>query len=259
MLPSSPSRSKKWMFHVKHEMMPPADPESWVDPSRLPLLDAYASALGDWNRRVNLVARGSVTEVRWRHIPHCLSLAARRFPDDAVVVDWGTGGGLPAIPLAIAFPHVQVVAVDSTSKKTAALKSMVRSLGLENVVVWNGRAEAWEGQAAYFVSRAAAPLRKLWQWSKRAGAGALGVGAPRDRAPGQLEAGGAPSTDARSIWEPGLICLKGGDLAKEIRQVKKVEVEQWRLDTIVQGTGFEDKYILHVRPRLDPKPGRDGR
>ncbi|MFT4604095.1 MAG: 16S rRNA (guanine527-N7)-methyltransferase [Rhodothermales bacterium] len=242
-----PSLSKKWMFHVKHEPTLPADPDTWIEPSRLPLLDAYASALGDWNRRVNLVARGSVTELRWRHIPHCLSLAARRFPDGAVVVDWGTGGGLPAIPLAIAFPGIQVVAVDGTAKKTAALKAMVRNLGLENVEVWNGRAEVWDGQAHYFVSRAAAPLRKLWQWSKRAGAGSATM--PDSEL---SEAGGSPATDARTIWEPGLICLKGGDLAKEIRQVKRVDVEQWPLDTILRGDGYEDKYIVHVKPRLEP-------
>jgi 16S rRNA (guanine527-N7)-methyltransferase len=248
------------MFHVKHEPHFPANPESWIEPSRLPLLDAYASALGDWNRRVNLVARGSVTEVRWRHIPHCLALAFRRFPDNAVVVDFGTGGGLPAIPLAIAFPGIQVVAIDSTAKKTAALKAMVRNLGLDNVVVWNGRAEAWEGEAAYFVSRAAAPLRKLWQWSKRAGGDALQVGQPDTGLPVAQEGGGAESDGgpsevagaSRAVWKPGLICLKGGDLAKEIRQVKRVDVEQWDVNTIVEGGGFEDKYILHVTPRLDP-------
>ena len=208
------------------------------------MLDAYASALGDWNKKVNLVARGSVTEVRWRHVPHCLAIAARRFPDDSVVVDWGTGGGLPAIPLAIAFPNIQVVAVDSTAKKTAALKSMVRNLGLENVIVWNGRAEAWEGKASYFVSRAAAPLRKLWQWSKRAGSEAWSSA--------EADVGPAPDGEHRPMWEPGLICLKGGDLAKEIRQVKRVAIEQWGLEEIIKGSGFEDKYILHVKPRLEP-------
>lgn len=201
------------------------------------MVDAYVEALLAWNMRVNLVARSTGADQAREHVAHCLALATRVFPDGEQVVDWGTGGGLPAVPLAIAFPTVSFLAVDSTAKKTAALKAMVRELGIDNVEVWNGRAEEWGGEASFFVSRATAPLRKLWQWSRRALRPTAGPADTGENVP-----------PARGSWKPGLICLKGGDLGREIRQVK-ADVECLSLDKVLQGERYRGKYILHVRPR----------
>lgn len=246
------------MFHVKHQVMLPAEAHDWVPEGRHQLLEAYADTLLTWNKRVNLVARGTGKEQADEHIAHCLALASRVFPDGKTVVDWGTGGGLPAVPLAIAFPAVSFLAVDSTAKKTAAVKAMVREIGLDNVDVWNGRAEDWGGEASFFVSRATAPLRKLWQWSRRAmhdddfatadgpaNAARGGVGQSAFAQHGEPPA-------ARQPWQPGLICLKGGDLGREIRQVK-AEVEAMPLDAVLRGDRYREKYILYVRAPLAPQ------
>ncbi|MFT5141493.1 MAG: 16S rRNA (guanine527-N7)-methyltransferase [Rhodothermales bacterium] len=219
------------------------DPSDWVPEERRPLLVAYAEEIMVWNTKVNLISRTSLDELDNRHIKHCLALAWRRFPEHARVVDWGTGGGLPAVPLAIAFPTVSFVAVDSIAKKTAALRCIVRDLGLDNVEVWQGRAEAWEGTSSYFVSRATAPLRHLWKWSKRAMIAPVEGSSPPSGLQEQND------SDGRAIWEPGLICLKGGDLAKEIRQLKgKAHVSQWRLEEIAPILRLEEKHVLHVAP-----------
>ncbi|NNE69455.1 MAG: hypothetical protein HKN29_03720, partial [Rhodothermales bacterium] len=142
--------------------------------------------------------------------------------------------------------------------------AMVRAMGLDNVDVWNGRAEAWDGASSYFVSRATAPLRKLWQWSRRAGVWAgEGVATPArtegsEAAQSEQEKGqqaGHETSDsprgavpeARLTWERGLICLKGGDLAREIRQVKR-EVVEWPLVDVIDGERYAGKYIIQIKP-----------
>ena len=195
------------------------------------LVDAYVEALERANRVVNLVSRATVESIRSHHVAHSLTLAMRRFPVRSRIVDWGTGGGLPAIPLAIAFPEIEVIAVDSIAKKTRALDGIVREIGLENVTVWNGRAEYWDGRAHFAVSRATAPVDRLWSWTHR-------VLVPVESGEGE--------------WEGGLLCLKGGDLETELRTLKKkgqdAEVERIALDETFDRSEWAGKYIVHVTP-----------
>lgn len=201
-----------------------------LDARQRATLDAYLAELERVNRRVNLVARPASREDLARHVRHCLALAARPFPEGAVVVDWGTGGGLPAVPLAVAFPEVRFVAVDAVGKKTEAVRLFARRLEIENLEVWNGRADAYGGPAPHYaVSRATAPLADLWRWFET-------VRAPRPDVP----------ADA---WAPGLVCLKGGDLTAEIadlrRQWPSVSVETAALADVL-GPDWADKAIVHV-------------
>lgn len=194
-------------------------------------LGRYADELARLNRRVNLVAPSTMGDVWTRHVQHSLCVAARPFPDGAVVVDWGTGGGLPAVPLAIACPHLQVVAVDAVGKKTEAVRLFARRLDLGNLTVWNGRAEAYDGPAPHYaVSRATAPLASLWSWHVRA------------RTPWT----GTRSQDA---WAPGLVCLKGGDLGDETATLNQafpgLTVTETSLAPLL-GSGFADKVLVHV-------------
>ena len=235
------------------DVRPPrqGDPVTWVPASRQPLLEQYESELREWTRRVNLISKPSESDIRHRHVGHSLCLAARPFPDGATVVDWGTGGGLPAVPLAIAFPKVAFVAVDSIAKKTAALRMMVRSLGLDNLEVWQGRAEDFDQTASHFVSRATAPLRDLWKWSRRAAAGWGGSGSGTAWSSGSD--GGIPAATegpaGPAPWEPGLVCLKGGDLGKEIRQARPTRrVSRYSIQEMTGMPWSEDKYILHLLP-----------
>jgi 16S rRNA (guanine527-N7)-methyltransferase len=195
-------------------------------------LRAYEKLLWEKNTRVNLIARTTDPgTIRERHILHSLILAQRPFPPGCTVVDFGTGGGLPGIPLAIAFPDVQFVLVDSTGKKIDAVADMAAQLGMTNVSAWWGRAEAMPGDAHYAVSRATAPLVDLWRWFSR-------VRVALDDGP-------------VSAWEPGLICLKGGDLREELAKLRGREPH---LRVTVEPIGaagdfFEGKAVVHVRSR----------
>lgn len=194
-------------------------------------LGRYADELARLNRRVNLVAQSTMGDVWMRHVQHSLCVAARPFPDGAVVVDWGTGGGLPAVPLAIAQPGVQVVAVDAVRKKTESVRLLARRAGASNVTVWNGRAEAYDGPLPHYaVSRATAPLADLWAWF-------AAVRVPFD---------GAIPDDA---WSPGLVCLKGGDLAGETADLHTAHAGLTVTETnlaVLLGDAFADKSLVHV-------------
>ena len=185
----------------------------------------------DLNREVNLVSRQSAGDFRRRHTLHSLSLAELHFPAGATVVDWGTGGGLPGLPLAIAFPDTHFVLVDATRKKTEAVAAMARRLGLANLEVWWGRAETWEGRAHYAVSRATAPLRDLWSWTARVLTPLLEVPAGHE-------------------WPQGLLTLKGGDLTDEIRQHQRrfpqTSVSVAPLTLLADDEYFEEKVRVHV-------------
>ncbi|MGB3541615.1 16S rRNA (guanine(527)-N(7))-methyltransferase RsmG [Rubrivirga sp.] len=191
-------------------------------------LDAYVAELERLNRRVNLVARPASRADLERHVRHCLALAAKPFPHGATVVDWGSGGGLPAVPLAVAFPDLEVVAVDTVGKKTETVKLVSRRLDITNLAAWNGRAETYDGPAPHVsVSRATAPLATLWAWHTR-------VCQPID-----LEG---------DVWS-GLVCLKGGDLEGEIAQLHEVapdvEVTVSGLEDVL-GPEWSDKSIVQV-------------
>lgn len=210
---------------------PPWDPLADLSPSQRALLDAFAGELARVNRRVNLVSPATLPEIAERHLVHSLALAHRAFPPGAVVVDWGSGGGLPAVPLAVRFPHVQFVAVDAVQKKTEAVRLFARRLGLANLDVWNGRAEAWDGAAHYAVSRATAPLAALWGWFAR-------VRRPLADMPADC-------------WAPGLVCLKGGDLSDEVATLHAafpgLAVEVISLEPLLGRPYFGDKVIVHVQ------------
>lgn len=190
-------------------------------------LQAYADLLRHHNARLNLIARTDIEHVEERHVLHCLVLARRCFPDGVSVVDWGTGGGLPLIPLATLFPAVSFVGVDAVEKKTMAVRAMARTLGLKNVELWHGRAEQYREPHTHSVSRATAPLATLWSWHMR-NAVAMKTG------------------DAE--WPGGLICLKGGDLSAETGALhaaapgSKVVTEQVGLPS----TYYADKHIVTV-------------
>jgi 16S rRNA (guanine527-N7)-methyltransferase len=201
-----------------------------LSPTQRDTLDAYVGQLERVNARVNLVARPASRADLERHVRHCLALATRPFPEGATVVDWGTGGGLPAVPLAVAFPGVRIVAVDAVGKKTEAVKLFARRLGLDNLDVWNGRAEVYDGPAPHLsVSRATAPLSTLWGWHARA------------RRPLAEPVDGA--------WPPGLVCLKGGDLSSEVADLgdaaPEAEVATQSLAAIL-GADWDDKAIVTV-------------
>ncbi|MDZ4701794.1 MAG: 16S rRNA (guanine(527)-N(7))-methyltransferase RsmG [Rhodothermales bacterium] len=201
-----------------------------ITPQQEALLLTFAEQLTRFNATHNLVSRMSTGDILDRHIRHCLYLARRGFPAGATVVDWGTGGGLPAIPLALLFPETRFVAVDAVEKKIMVVRAIARRLGLDNLEAWHGRAEAWPGRTHYSVSRATAPLATLWSWHHR-------VVEPLD------------CVDP-SCWPPGLVCLKGGDLTTEIADLSArypaTRVDVQPLEDLGAPPYFEEKLMVHV-------------
>jgi 16S rRNA (guanine527-N7)-methyltransferase len=199
------------------------------------LLHAYATLLLARNRFVNLVSRSLTPDDLWRHIEHSLALRLRRFPDGAQVVDWGSGGGLPAVPLAIAIPHIRVTAIDATLKKVNAVTGMAAELGLTNVAAVHSRAEAWGGSTNYSVARATASLATLWRWHSRVQDG----NPPWSDDPDDLD----------GYWKPGLIAFKGGRLGDEIKSLRKqrprADHEVIELEPLL-GKAFEEKVLISV-------------
>ena len=226
------------MENVSRETMPSMDDRAWTPVAALTdeqreRLEAFEEQLLRFNPRVNLISPETEEAFWTRHLLHCLTLTARGFPDGCTIVDWGTGGGLPAIPLAICFPETTVVGVDSVGKKVRAVRTIARRLGLENCFTWNGRAEEWTGEAHYSVARATAPLATLWRWHCR-------VFVPLDAPPNGDE------------WSPGLLALKGGDLSDEISDLRAVDsdvdVERFSLEGLLGRNGFfGEKEIVAVR------------
>lgn len=187
-------------------------------------LSAFAQLLQQYNRRLNLVSRRTTDRGFLQHIQECLALAAFRFEKGSSLVDWGTGGGLPAIPLAIVFPEVTVYAVDAVQKKIFAVNSFKRQLDLPNLQPWHGRAERFVHRINHSVSRATAPLCTLWGWHERA--------AIQDRnGPGAL------------------YCLKGGDLNAELEALRKANSSvQVKIKPIPETT----RVVVQVRQLRQP-------
>lgn len=195
-------------------------------------LDEYQALLRHYNRAINLISRETEDGIAERHILHCLALTKYAFPSKSHLVDWGTGGGLPAIPLALCFPECTVFAVDAVGKKIKAVQAMGRRLGLTNLRAWHGRAEAFPHAVHYSVSRATAPLADLWRWHAAA----------VTSFPEALPAG---------CWTPGLVCLKGGDLRDERAVLHDtfsgLTVSQTPLEPLLGRPYFAEKCIVTVQ------------
>ena len=185
----------------------------------------------EWNEKINVISRKDIDALYEKHVLHSLAIAALcSFDDGAQVVDIGTGGGFPGIPLAIFFPNVNFVLVDSIGKKIKVVQEVANAVGLKNVTAVHGRVEEIKGRMFDFaVSRAVAPLADLWRWINPL----IRLGQKSDEFPN------------------GLICLKGGDLTNEIKESGLQKIAQaWRIDDIFPEPAFEEKFVIYV-PKLN--------
>jgi len=190
----------------------------------------------DWNSKINVISRKDIEGLYEKHVLHSLSIAAVfDFQPNLQILDIGTGGGFPGIPLAIFFPEVQFHLVDSIGKKLKVVEAVKEAVNLPNVSTQHIRAEEIKNRKFDFVvSRAVAPLKDLWTWSK-----------PLLNQRSFLFEEGNMS----SLVQSGLICLKGGDLAQEISE-SGTRPQVIELSQLFEEPYFTEKYLLYVKSAL---------
>ena len=176
----------------------------------------------DWNSKINVVSRKDIDELYLRHVLHSLGIAkVISFKPGSKILDVGTGGGFPGIPLAIMFPESQFVLVDSIAKKIKVVDAIVNDLGLTNVKTFQSRVEDIEGQFDFIVSRAVTTMPIFVGWVKDKMA----------------------KTQNHNL-KNGILYLKGGDLTEELQNYKTVTT--YNLSDYFAEDFFETKKVVHL-------------
>ena len=178
----------------------------------------------EWNAAINVISRKDMDAFEERHVLHSLAIfKTMRFLPGSRVLDVGTGGGFPGIPLAIVCPNVDFVLCDSIGKKMKVVRAIVKELGLKNVSVHHGRAEDISGRFDFVVSRAVTRMDRFLPWVVN-------------------------KMEGRSLnpWPNGVLALKGGDLKEEMAEVKQtteiIPISQW-----FDSPFFETKSVVYVK------------
>ena len=185
-------------------------------------LEEFQKMIIKWNDQINLVSRKDLQNIEQRHIIHSLAIAKFIYWKDATkVIDLGTGGGLPGIPLAIFFPNVDFVLVDSIEKKIKAVEQMTHKLELKNVRCIKSRVEDIEECCHFMICRAVANFSKIISWAK-------------------------PKIKVEKINKlpNGVICLKGGDLSSELRSFPRSKTTN--ISDFFQEDFFQEKKIVYL-------------
>lgn len=178
----------------------------------------------DWNQKINLVSRTDLENLAERHILHSLAICKLlTFKPFTEIMDLGTGGGFPGLPLAIMYPEVNFTLVDSIGKKIKVVEDLALQLELKNVKAIHSRAEQIIGPFDFVVTRAVAPAEDLVRWTK-----------------------GKFMSHFGHDWKNGLIMWKGGDLEEELKAVKKYHPKVYSIQSFFEEPFFETKKIVHL-------------
>jgi len=176
-----------------------------------------------WNAQINVISRQDIDSLYLRHILHSLAIAKYvRFLPGEMILDVGTGGGFPGIPLAIMFPETSFLLVDSIGKKIKVVNEVAAAIGLTNVTTKHSRAEDIRGKFDFVVSRAVTQLKDFYPWVK-------------DKI----------NKKSKNSVPNGILYLKGGDLNQEIKE-SGLKPELISISQFFSEEFFETKYILHI-------------
>lgn len=177
----------------------------------------------DWNAKINVVSRKDIDNLYEHHILHSLAIARRiRFREGTNVLDFGTGGGFPGIPLAILFPESNFKLIDGTGKKVKVAKEVADSIGLDNVLPVHQRGEEEKGKFDFIVSRAVMPLPDLMKIVRK-----------------------NIARDQHNALPNGVMVLKGGNLDEELKPFRKI-AERTELSQWFDEVWFKEKYLVYV-------------
>lgn len=177
----------------------------------------------DWNAKINVISRKDMDNFYEHHVLHSLAIAkVQPFKTMSDILDVGTGGGFPGIPLAIMFPHANFYLIDSIGKKIKVVQNVAESLQLKNVRAEQIRAEQVEGDYDFIVSRAVTDLSQFTGWVR-----------------------GKVSDSHYHALRNGILYLKGGDLAEELAPFKK-KVRTWDISDFYEEPFFETKKVIYL-------------
>ena len=201
---------------------------------RMDIYDKLFPLYKYWNERINVISAKDADNLYERHVLHSLSIAEIvKFKPGAEILDVGTGGGFPAIPLAIMFPEASFTAVDSIGKKIKVVKEIIRETGLKNIKAEQIRAEEVKGKFDFVLGRAVSRLADF-----------------TGRVIKRVKPGGV------HVLPNGVICLKGGELKEEIDEtiklfkLQKSQVSEYLISEFFEEEFFETKKIIYLQPRL---------
>ena len=176
----------------------------------------------DWNAKINVISRKDIDELYTRHVLHSLGIAkVLEFKSGSKIMDVGTGGGFPAIPLAILFPEANFYAIDIIAKKIKVVNEVIKALGLKNIKAEQKRAELVEHDFDFIVSRAVTNMPDFVSWVK-----------------------GKMKTKSKHELENGILYLKGGDLTEELKDFPKAT--EYNLSDYFSDEFFETKKVVHL-------------
>lgn len=177
----------------------------------------------DWNSKINVISRKDIDNLYEHHVLHSLAIGRYiHFKQDTLILDFGTGGGFPGIPLAILFPECRFKLIDGTGKKIRVAQEVISAIGLKNCVAEHLRGEDEKGQYDFVVSRAVMPLPDLMKIVRK-----------------------NIAKKQHNALPNGVICLKGGELQSEVQPFRKI-AEAVKISDYFDEEWFKEKHIVYV-------------